>query len=452
MNDIVREVYVKRKTLDSPISYIRATNAVGLKFRFCDFDIPEDTQARVYVQKPSGKAAYNDALIEGNEVKVEVTTQMFAEAGECQLQLNLVKDEKTLVTFIQTVNVCANYTEGDALKSQNESGFFTEYEEKLDTAVANANKAAETVTEQVKNAEDAALKANDAAKTATESAGMAETAAERAETAAANADTATTSAIEAAVAATGAAETAATATKEITGKAEGGGFTGTVKIGTVTTGAPGTEVKVENVGTDKDAVLDITIPQGSTGEIENIESATIEFAEAEERENIESGDTFGLIMGKLKKIISGLKAVAFSGEFSDLSDAPQAVNDLSSDSATDFLAAAQGKELDRKITELNGNMEVLEKRAYLKPSTGTAAYEGLGTTVSGVHLNTVTVPGLYFCAATDGRPVSSDGFMLVMSHTNGARGIQLYFPYTGGMYKRLKTSDAWGSWALVSNA
>ncbi len=36
-------------------------------------------------------------------------------------------------------------------------------------------------------------------------------------------------------------------------------------------------------------------------------------------------------------------------------------------------------------------MEVLEKRAYLKPSTGTAAYEGLGTTVSGIHLNTVTV-------------------------------------------------------------
>ena len=326
VNDIVREVYVKRKTLDSPISYIRATNAVGLKFRFCDFDIPEDTQARVYVQKPSGKAAYNDALIEGNEVKVEVTTQMFAEAGECQLQLNLVKDEKTLVTFIQTVNVCANYTEGDALKSQNESGFFTEYEEKLDTAVANANKAAETVTEQVKNAEDAALKANDAAKTATESAGMAETAAERAETAAANADTATTSAIEAAVAATGAAETAATATKEITGKAEGGGFTGTVKIGTVTTGAPGTEVKVENVGTDKDAVLDFTIPQGSTGGIENIESATIEFVEATESENIESGDEFGVIMGKIKKIISRLKAVAFSGEYRDLNEAPSLEN------------------------------------------------------------------------------------------------------------------------------
>lgn len=105
----------------------------------------------------------------------------------------------------------------------------------------------------------------------------------------------------------------------------------------------------------------------------------------------------------------------------------------------------------KELTELNGNMEVLEKRAYLKPSTGTAAYEGLGTTVSGIHLNTVTVPGLYFCAATDGRPVSSDGFMLVMSHTNGARTMQIYFPYIGGEYKRFKTSDSWGGWVQTSS-
>ena len=90
-------------------------------------------------------------------------------------------------------------------------------------------------------------------------------------------------------------------------------------------------------------------------------------------------------------------------------------------------------------TELNGNMSALENKAYLKP-------DGLCIVVSGVHLNTVTAPGFYFCTRTDGRPVSSDGFMITMSHTNGARGIQLYFPYTGGMYKRFKGSDGWGAW------
>lgn len=326
VNDIVRDVYVKRNTLDSPISYIRATNAVGLKFFFCDFNIPEGAQARVYVQKPSGKAVYENAAIEGNEVRVEVTTQMFAEMGQCLLQLNLVKDEKVLVTFCQTVNVCENYTEGDAPKSQNESGFFAEYEERLDRAVTNANKASESVAEQAENAENAALNANEAAHAAIESSEIAETAAARAETAAVNAETAITNAAGAAKEAADAAVNAEAATREITEKAESGGFTGTVTTGIITTGAPGTEAKVENVGTDKDAILNFTIPQGKTGEIENIEGATIEFEEAAERENIESGDEFGVIMGKIKKIISGLKTVAFSGGYSDLNDAPSLEN------------------------------------------------------------------------------------------------------------------------------
>ena len=49
MNSIARDVYVKRKALNSPISYVRATNAQELQFRFCDFAIPENTEARVYV-------------------------------------------------------------------------------------------------------------------------------------------------------------------------------------------------------------------------------------------------------------------------------------------------------------------------------------------------------------------------------------------------------------------
>lgn len=89
-------------------------------------------------------------------------------------------------------------------------------------------------------------------------------------------------------------------------------------------------------------------------------------------------------------------------------------------------------------------MEALMGNVFLKS-------EGLCSVASGVHLNTVTVPGFYFCTNTEGRPVSSDGFMIVMSHTNGARVIQIYFPYAGGMYKKIKTSDVWGGWAQISN-
>ena len=71
----------------------------------------------MYVQKPSGKAVYDNAVIDGNTVVVNVTTQMFCELGACYLQIQLVKDEKILVTFLQEVEVLANYTEGDSSRS-----------------------------------------------------------------------------------------------------------------------------------------------------------------------------------------------------------------------------------------------------------------------------------------------------------------------------------------------
>lgn len=43
------------------------------------------------------------------------------------------------------------------------------------------------------------------------------------------------------------------------------GQAATIRIGTVTTGDPGTEATVVNSGTEQDAVLDFTIPQGKNG-------------------------------------------------------------------------------------------------------------------------------------------------------------------------------------------
>ena len=44
------------------------------------------------------------------------------------------------------------------------------------------------------------------------------------------------------------------------------GTAGTITVGTVTTGAPGTDVEVENVGTASAALLNFTIPEGQPGE------------------------------------------------------------------------------------------------------------------------------------------------------------------------------------------
>ena len=118
MNNIIRDVLVKRRGLTRTIPYIRNTNAQNLQFQFCDFTIPENAKAQVYVQKPSGKAVYNTAVIDENSVIVNVETQMFSEIGNCILQLRISRGEDVLVTFDQLVKVYPNFTEGDAEQSR----------------------------------------------------------------------------------------------------------------------------------------------------------------------------------------------------------------------------------------------------------------------------------------------------------------------------------------------
>ncbi|RGU89796.1 hypothetical protein DWW31_18255 [Clostridium sp. AF15-17LB] len=253
MQKICRDVYVLRKPIDDPIFYVQATNAVPIEFNFRDWTIPDGAIAKVYVTKPSGKATYDMATIIDNTVLVDVKDQTFSEYGTSSLQIQIVKDDDTLVTFDNPVIVDKNYVAGDVPASENQSNFIDEYLEKLDT----------TITESVDRG-----------------------------------------------------------VEYIKEKADAGEFTGTISVGTVTTGEPGTQAYVTNRGTDKDAILDMTIPRGGTGKVENIDTVAVEFVEAGSRENIISGETFKIILGKIKKFFADLKTVAFTGDYSDLTNTP----------------------------------------------------------------------------------------------------------------------------------
>ena len=60
------------------------------------------------------------------------------------------------------------------------------------------------------------------------------------------------------------------------------------------------------------------------------------FTEAGTRANIVSGETFATILGKIKKFFSDLKAVAFSGSYSDLSNTPNLATVATSGSYNDL--------------------------------------------------------------------------------------------------------------------
>lgn len=165
-NQIERDVYVLQNKVKNPIEYVRLTNAIPIIFHFRDYDIPSSSSAEVYVQKPSGKAVFDDASISGNDVTVTVTDQMFAELGFSELQIKITKNAQELVTFSQPVIVKPNYTEGDADQSQNEGGFFDDAQQ----AIENANTAASAAQAAAEEANEAAAGANSAAQTAEEAA------------------------------------------------------------------------------------------------------------------------------------------------------------------------------------------------------------------------------------------------------------------------------------------
>lgn len=142
MNIINREVYVLRDVLKDKIDYVRGTNAVPIYFDFKDYDIPDGATAKVFVLKPSGKATFNLCAIFGQVVRVEVTNQMFAEIGRSLLQIQIEKDEESLVTYTQPVEVHRNFSEGDVPESGNESGWIDGYIQDMIEATEQAEEAA----------------------------------------------------------------------------------------------------------------------------------------------------------------------------------------------------------------------------------------------------------------------------------------------------------------------
>lgn len=343
---IERDVYVLKDAIKTQIDYVRGTNAIPIVFHFRDYDIPSGSTAAVYVKKPSGNAVYNNASVSGNDVTVDVTTQMFAEFGQNIMQIQISKNNDNLVTFSQPVNVHENNTDEDAPKSENESTILQD----VKAATAAANEAAESANDAAEEAESKAQAADQAAQGANE------------------------------------------ASQQIQQNAAAGNYSASVSVGTVTTGDPGTQAQIYNSGTKKDAIFNFIIPQGPQGEtgpqgpegpqgpagsLDDIETATVTFSQASSRTNINSGDSIGTLFGKIRKWFADLGTAAFQGVSNVLTqtssgyvlDARQGkalddkkvnkesiVNNLLTTEPGYVLDARQGKILDEKITQLSENL------------------------------------------------------------------------------------------------
>ena len=161
-NQIEREVWVKQDKLKNPIHYVRGTDLMPIVFHFRDFSIPSGVTARVFVAKPDGNAVYDSATIEGNDVTVDVTEQMFLVLGMTLMQISIFDDEEELVSFAQPVMVEQNLKAGDLPESTTDVSFLDDAIEQANQAVNTATTAASQAAQAVKNANQAIADANKA--------------------------------------------------------------------------------------------------------------------------------------------------------------------------------------------------------------------------------------------------------------------------------------------------
>lgn len=125
---------------------------------------------------------------------------------------------------------------------------------------------------------------------------------------------------------------------------------------------------------DGSSSLEINIPSG--GEFD-INTATPSFTEAESRENINTGETIPVLFGKIKKWFTDLKAVAFSGNYSDLTGQPQALKNPQAITFTGAVSETYDGSEAKTINIPTGGTGTTDYDDLLnKPSIGGVTIEG----------------------------------------------------------------------------
>lgn len=215
MENISIKLRVANKGFTQIVDYVQGSNMIPIVFEITDYDIPSGATANIYIKKPSGAQIYNSCTISENEVTVQPTTQMFAEAGKQFGQLQILSGQKILESFLILFDVEKSIVDDSAIESSDE---FTALEDALNSiddatteaenAVSAANQAVSDAQTAIKNANTAISGANTAASSANSAAESATNAASAANTAAEGANTAAQNANEKASAANSAAEAA----------------------------------------------------------------------------------------------------------------------------------------------------------------------------------------------------------------------------------------------------
>lgn len=103
MNTIKRDVYVLKNTIKIPIEITQGTDMIGIEFTVRDFTIPATAAVVAYANHKS-MSRPNSALCElaDNVITFSLSSGFFA-VGMNELQIRIINEDKTLVSFAEKV-------------------------------------------------------------------------------------------------------------------------------------------------------------------------------------------------------------------------------------------------------------------------------------------------------------------------------------------------------------
>ncbi|GAB5611931.1 hypothetical protein JCM37173_24590 [Allocoprococcus similis] len=123
MNTIKRDVYVLRNTIKIPIEVTKGTDMLGLEFAVRDYEIPATAAAVAYVYHKSMDKTKGTLCDVDNSVISFTPSGDFFAVGMNELQIRVVNDGKSLISFKETI------------KCSDTMGFPDDEEEKQKTLV-----------------------------------------------------------------------------------------------------------------------------------------------------------------------------------------------------------------------------------------------------------------------------------------------------------------------------
>ena len=106
---IERKIYLNEKRTPVSIDVVQGTVGQPIRLIIADDKLDPQTEARVYVEKPSGHTVYQQAeLTDTNAITIVPVTQTFIEYGTSKITVQLILNEVILYTFVILCNVQKN--------------------------------------------------------------------------------------------------------------------------------------------------------------------------------------------------------------------------------------------------------------------------------------------------------------------------------------------------------